>query len=67
MHERTHGEGGGIPVSSGIPSFVRILATIGLVVIFIMGGLVIGTSWAGHVWPSQDSLKIPLPTTLKIP
>jgi len=57
----------GLPISSGIPSFVRVLATVGLVVIFAMGGLVIGTSWGNHVWPASATLKVPLPTTLKLP
>ena len=54
----------GLPVSSGFPVAVRVLASIGLVAIFIMGGLVAATAGANHVWPSLDSTKIPLSSKL---
>ena len=50
----------GVPVSAGIPPIVRISAVIGLIMIFIMLGIVIGWSFYGHVWPSTDSAHIKL-------
>lgn len=50
----------GIPISGGIPPIVRSAAIIGIIIIFIIGGLVVGTSHYGHVFPSSDSMKIKL-------
>ncbi len=50
-----------IPVSGGIPPLVRIATLIGIVLVFIVLGLVVWQSYYGHVWPSQNSMKVPLP------
>ena len=50
----------GVPVSGGIPPIVRISAIIGIIIIFIIGGIVVGASRYGHVWPSTDSMHIRL-------
>ncbi|MGA3037933.1 MAG: hypothetical protein ABSE64_10690 [Vulcanimicrobiaceae bacterium] len=58
MHD--HHDSTQLPVSSGFPVFVRLCGWIGLVVIFVMGGLVAVNSGGNHVWPAADSVKIPL-------
>lgn len=58
MHDQLDDRG--VPVSSGIPVLVRVAATVGLIMIFIMGGLVVATSKANHCWPSENSTKISL-------
>jgi hypothetical protein len=52
----------GVPVSGGIPPVVTIAATIGLIMILAVLGIVIGASRSGHVWPAADTTKIPLDT-----
>ena len=58
MHD--HGESVHLPVSSGFPVFVRLCGWVGLIVIFIMGGVVVANSGGNHVWPASDSVKVPL-------
>jgi hypothetical protein len=50
----------GVPVSGGIPPIVRVAFVIGVIIIFTMGGMVVGASMFGHVWPSQNSTRIKL-------
>ncbi len=48
----------GVPVSQGIPPIVMVAMTIGIIIIFVVGGMVIASSRFGHVWPSADSTHI---------
>jgi hypothetical protein len=50
----------GVPVSRGIPRIVVIASIIGILCIFGMGAYTIYISGYGHVWPSVQSLRIPL-------
>jgi hypothetical protein len=50
----------GVPKSRGIPLLVRISTIIGILAIFVIGGAVVANSWFGHVWPAQNSTRIPL-------
>lgn len=50
----------GVPVSKGVPVAVRVTAVIGIVVVFVILGLVIGAAAFGHAWPSSTSTTIPL-------
>lgn len=50
----------GVPTSRGIPRVVLIAATIGILTIFAVGGWTIANGGYGHVWPSQQALRIPL-------
>ena len=50
----------GVPTSRGIPRAVQIAALIGILCIFGVGAYTIYMSGYGHVWPSQQSLRIPL-------
>ncbi len=43
----------GVPVSHGIPPAVRVIFGIGLFLVLSVGGMVIGGSRFGHVWPSS--------------
>ena len=50
----------GVPVSGGIPPIVRYAFIIGIILIFVIVGLVIFAANANHIWPSEASQKIPL-------
>lgn len=50
----------GVPTSRGIPRAVIIAAAIGILAIFAVGAYTIAMSGYGHVWPWQQSLRIPL-------
>jgi hypothetical protein len=50
----------GVPKSQGIPPIVLLAFTVGVILIFIVGGIVISNARYGHVWPSIDSTRIHL-------
>ena len=50
----------GIPSSAGIPPIIRWSGIVGLIEIFCVVGIVIGSSRYGHVWPASDSAHIKL-------
>lgn len=50
----------GVPTSRGIPKAVQVAVIIGVLVIFAVGGYTLGWAGYGHVWPSTQSLRIPL-------
>jgi hypothetical protein len=50
----------GVPISSGIPPIVTWTGLVGLILIFIIAGMVLATSGYGHVWPAENSLRIKL-------
>jgi hypothetical protein len=50
----------GVPVSQGIPPAVRIAFGIGVCLIISVGGMVIGASRFGHIWPADKVTQIPL-------
>jgi len=50
----------GVPVSQGIPIAVRVAFGIGVFLIVSVGGMVIGGSRFGHIWPSNKVTTIPL-------
>lgn len=58
MHDVTDERG--VPISGGIPPIVRIAAAIGILIIISVGGMVIGASKFGHVWPASNAQNIPL-------
>ena len=51
-----------VPVSAGIPGGVRfaLISCVGLAILIL--GLVVFASPVNHVWPSSDSMKVPLGT-----
>ena len=50
----------GVPVSRGVPRAVQIAAIIGILAIFWVGAYTIQWAGYGHLWPSVNSLRIPL-------
>jgi hypothetical protein len=44
----------------GIPASLIVAMIVSIVVVFIQGGITIGSSDFGRVWPSGDSTKIDL-------
>jgi hypothetical protein len=51
---------GEIPVSSGIPTGVRISFLAAIAIAVVMLALVITVSAVNHVWPAGDSLRVRL-------
>ena len=49
-----------VPKSAGIPPVIYISAIVGIIVIFMMLGLVSFNSRTNHAWPSSQSLTVPL-------
>jgi len=50
----------GVPISSGIPPLVMWAGIAGVVLIFVIAGMVVGTSGNNHVWPAENTLTIKL-------
>ncbi len=53
---------GAVPESKGISKEALIIVLTGIVMIFIIGGLSIGFASFGHVWPSQQSMRVNMGT-----
>ena len=51
-----------VPQSKGMNKFTIGLVIVGLIMIFIVGGLVIGFAGFGHMWPSPHSMRMDLGT-----
>jgi hypothetical protein len=49
-----------VPESRGIPPVIRTGMVIGIICIFIIGGLVAFLSGHGHLWPSLTTTRMPL-------
>lgn len=47
-----------VPQSKGISRQALVIVGIGIVMIFIMGGLSIGFASFGHIWPSEKSMRV---------
>ena len=50
----------GVPISTGIPPIVMIAAIAGVILIFIVAGMVLATAGYGHVWPAENSTNLKL-------
>jgi len=50
----------GVPISAGIPPLVLWSGVAGVVLIFVIAGLVLGNSASGHVWPADQAVNIKL-------
>jgi len=50
----------GVPISTGIPRIVIIAGVAGVLLIFIVAGMVLSTAGFGHVWPAENSTNIKL-------
>ncbi|MDE2482909.1 MAG: hypothetical protein KGN02_12060 [bacterium] len=49
-----------VPQSKGLNTFTIGLIIVGLIMIFVVGGLVIGFAGFGHMWPSTHSMRMDL-------
>jgi hypothetical protein len=50
----------GVPISSGIPKLVMWTGLAGVVLIFVVAGMVLATAGSGHVWPAADAINLKL-------
>ena len=50
----------GVPISSGIPPIVVWAGVAGVVLIFVVAGMVLATAGANHVWPAEASTNLKL-------
>ena len=50
----------GVPLTSGIPPIVTITGIAGVILIFLVAGIVLATAGANHVWPADGTLTIKL-------
>jgi hypothetical protein len=50
----------GVPISSGIPPIVIYAGFAGVVLIFIVAGMVLANAGFGHVWPAENSVDLKL-------
>ncbi|MDQ6932814.1 MAG: hypothetical protein M3160_06525 [Candidatus Eremiobacteraeota bacterium] len=50
----------GVPVSAGVPTSVRLLMAIGVLIIFVIGAWTVLDAGYGHVWPSVNSERVKL-------
>ena len=50
----------GVPISSGVPRIVFWAGIAGVILIFIIAGLVLAVSGYGHLWPSENTLNLKL-------
>ncbi len=49
-----------VPASKGLGKGTTTLLLIGVVMIFIIGGMVVGMAGYGHMWPSTHSMRMDL-------
>ena len=50
----------GVPISSGVPPLVTYVGIGGVILIFIIAGMVLAVSGYGHLWPSSNTLNLKL-------
>jgi ABC-type phosphate transport system auxiliary subunit len=50
----------GVPISSGVPRIVLWAGIAGVILIFIIAGLVLAVSGYGHIWPSDNATQLKL-------
>lgn len=50
----------GVPLSSGIPPLVVWSGIIGVLLIFVIAGMVLATSEHGHIWPAENAVNLKL-------
>jgi hypothetical protein len=50
----------GVPVSTGIPAIVTWTGLAGVVLIFVVAGMVLATAGVNHVWPASASTNLKL-------
>ncbi len=60
VHDNEYLDFSKIPESKGMPSFLALIAAIGLIGVFLVGGSCVALSGYGHHWPSLTTTRIPL-------
>jgi len=50
----------GVPISTGIPKLVTWSGIVGVVLIFVVAGMVLATAGVNHVWPASASTNLKL-------
>jgi hypothetical protein len=50
----------GVPSSAGIPAIVMWSGVAGIVLVFIVAALVLGTAGNNHLWPAANTLRLKL-------
>ncbi len=50
----------GVPISSGVPRIVLWAGIAGVILIFIVAGLVLAVSGYGHIWPADNATNLKL-------
>ena len=55
-----HPDFGEMPASKGVPLVVKVAATVGIIMIFCIGGWVVLASSYGHLWPANHTLRADL-------
>ena len=50
----------GVPLTTGIPRIVTIAGVLGVILIFVIAGLVLSTADHGHMWPASNTLNLKL-------
>jgi hypothetical protein len=50
----------GVPISSGIPPVVVYAGIAGVLLIFVIAGMVLATAGSGHVWPATAAVNVKL-------
>ncbi len=50
----------GVPISSGIPPLVMWAGVAGVILIFVIAGMVLATSGNNHVWPWDKAANLKL-------
>ena len=58
MHDPTDDRG--VPLTTGIPRIVTWAGVIGVVLIFVVAGMVLATADHGHMWPASSTLNLKL-------
>jgi hypothetical protein len=51
-----------VPQTKGLSKSALVIIVTGLIMIFVMGGLSIGFSGWGHIWPSEKSMRVDMGT-----
>ncbi len=49
-----------VPLTSGIPSLVTWVGVAGVILIFVVAGMVLATAGANHIWPAEKSVDLKL-------
>jgi hypothetical protein len=60
IEQQDHIDFSHVPQSQGLGTGIRIILVIGVLCIFVIGGLSAFTSGYQHMWPSNHTLRMPL-------